>query len=119
MWREQYRPRCVVTYLSSISQHLLILNLSYRNRVPWAIIVAFNGIEAILALVIRSYLASQNAARDHKTELEKNKDAEDAETYDNTYIVVKDENDLDVKRRVDRAFLDLTDLQNHEFRYVL
>lgn len=39
--------------------------------------------------------------------------------FDDQYIVVRDDEGREVKKRVDRAFLDLTDLQNQEFRYVL
>ena len=45
--------------------------------------------------------------------------AVNADRYDDQYIVVRDEEGREVRRRVDRAFLDLTDMQNHEFRYVL
>lgn len=89
-----------------------------RNRVPWAIIVACNGAVAILALLIRAYLASQNAARDRMNEGSAEKNAGTAD-FDDQYIVVRDDEGREVKKRVDRAFLDLTDLQNQEFRYVL
>ena len=39
--------------------------------------------------------------------------------FDDQYIVVRDDEGRETKRKVDRAFLDLTDLQNQEFRYVL
>ena len=35
--------------------------------------------------------------------------------YDNVYVL----DDTGVKKRVDKAFLDLTDKQNRDFRYVL
>ncbi|KAI5124304.1 hypothetical protein M0805_008912 [Coniferiporia weirii] len=89
MWKEQYRP---------------------RNRVPWAIMVACNGVVAILSLLIRFYLAHDNKAR-------KNESYDS--TYDDAFIVVQDEAGNEVKSKVDRAFLDLTDKQNREFRYVL
>lgn len=86
-----------------------------RNRVPWAIIVACNGVTAILALIIRAYLASQNAARDREAAGK----AEKHDALDDHYIIVRDETGQEIKKKVDRAFLDLTDIQNREFRYVL
>ncbi|THH10288.1 hypothetical protein EW145_g1445 [Phellinidium pouzarii] len=89
MWKEQYRP---------------------RNRVPWAIMIASNGVVAILSLLIRFYLARENSLRERE---------EYDATYDETFIVVEDEKGGMAKKKVDRAFLDLTDKQNREFRYVL
>ncbi|KAH8117203.1 membrane transporter [Phellopilus nigrolimitatus] len=89
MWEEKYRP---------------------RNRVPWAIIVACNGVVAILSLLIRLYLTRENNARAR---------ASYDETYEDVFIVVQDpKTGVEVKKKVDKAFLDLTDKQNRDFRYV-
>ncbi|PCH37794.1 MFS general substrate transporter [Wolfiporia cocos MD-104 SS10] len=78
-----------------------------RNHVPWAIMTACWTTVAVLLLVTRWYLAHENARRDCE---------EHDATYDDVYIT-------DVKtgteRKVDKAFLDLTDIQNRDFRYVL
>lgn len=42
-----------------------------------------------------------------------------SETYDDVYITVKGDDGSDVQKKVDKAFLDLTDRQNRDFRYVL
>ena len=41
------------------------------------------------------------------------------EAEDVYYVTVKDENGRMVQRKVDKAFLDLTDIQNRDFRYIL
>ena len=40
-------------------------------------------------------------------------------TYEDAYVAEVGPDGKTVERRVDRAFLDLTDVQNREFRYVL
>ncbi|PAV23520.1 MFS general substrate transporter [Pyrrhoderma noxium] len=89
MWKQQYRP---------------------RNIVPWAIMITVNGCVGILSLLIRFYLSRANATRAQE-QLDP--------AYDDVYIVVKNEKGEEEKRKVDKEFLDLTDGQNHEFRYVL
>ena len=91
-----------------ISQLCLFL---FSNRVPWAIIIACNGVVAILCMIIRLYLARENHTRKNQVSSEP--------TYEDVYIVVRDENGSEVKRKVDKAFLDLTDRQNLEYHYVL
>lgn len=72
--------------------------------------VASNGVVVVLSLIIRFYLARENKAR-----LRQNADS----AYDDVFIEVPDENGAGVKRKVDKAFLDLTDRQNNEYRYAL
>ena len=113
MWQQKYRP---------------------RNHVPWAIIVACEGAFALLFVVIRTYLDRENRRRDRERELvegagsEGDADADGVgkgagklkgEAEDVYYVTVKDENGRMVQRKVDKAFLDLTDIQNRDFRYIL
>ena len=72
--------------------------------------ITVNGCVGILSLLIRFYLSRANATRAQE-QLDP--------AYDDVYIVVKNEKGEDEKRKVDKEFLDLTDGQNHEFRYVL
>lgn len=88
-----------------------LTSLLLSNHVPWAIIVACEGAFAILFIVIRTYLAMENKRRDLESS--------SSETYDDVYITVKGEDGSDVQKKVDKAFLDLTDRQNRDFRYVL
>ncbi|RPD66615.1 MFS general substrate transporter [Lentinus tigrinus ALCF2SS1-7] len=81
-----------------------------RNHVPWLILSICWAVSAIILLVTRFYLAWENARRDRETH--------DA-TYDDVYITEKQEDGTVVEKKVDRAFLDLTDMQNRDFRYVL
>lgn len=72
---------------------------SFRNHIPWAVITTTNFCSALALLLLRYLLATDNARRERQ------------ESYvqyelDGTTI------------EIDRAFLDLTDRQNHEFRYV-
>jgi len=89
MWKQQYKP---------------------RNRVPWIVILACEISFALLFLVIRAYLSRENSRRD--------REQHDA-TYDEVYVTMKDDDGADVQKKLDKAFLDLTDQQNREFRYVL
>ncbi|KAI0819437.1 MFS general substrate transporter [Trametes gibbosa] len=89
MWQAKYRP---------------------RNHVPWIIIGICYLICPLLLLLIRALLAREN----------KKRDAEPADdTYDDVYIEVVLPDGSRTERRVDKAFLDLTDIQNRDFRYVL
>ncbi|PFH54129.1 hypothetical protein AMATHDRAFT_38116 [Amanita thiersii Skay4041] len=90
MWKQQYVP---------------------RNRVPWTIITICNFVAGLVLLVIRLVLARENGKRN----AEKHDD-----TYDDVYIKkVLSDGTLGEEVRVDKAFLDLTDIQNRDFRYVL
>lgn len=89
MWQAKYRP---------------------RNHVPWIIIAICYTVCPILMLIIRRLLARENARRD----------AEPADdTYDNIYVEVVLPDGKRVDRKVAKEFLDLTDIQNRDFRYVL
>ncbi|KAJ3517410.1 hypothetical protein NLJ89_g522 [Agrocybe chaxingu] len=89
MWKKHYQP---------------------RNHVPWAVISACIFTCAMLMLLLRFMLASEN----------KNRDAEKRDdTYDDVYITEVTTDGKTIEKRVDRAFLDLTDIQNRDFRYVL
>jgi MFS family permease len=80
-----------------------------RNHIPWAVISACIGACAFLALLLRWVLARENARR----EAEQRDDS-----YDDVYVTQRLADGTTVEKRVDRAFLDLTDLQNRDFRYV-
>ncbi|CAA7271463.1 unnamed protein product [Cyclocybe aegerita] len=89
MWKKHYQP---------------------RNHVPWAVISACIFTCAMLMLLLRFMLTSENKRRD----AEKRDD-----TYDDVYITEVTADGKTIEKRVDRAFLDLTDIQNRDFRYVL
>ncbi|KAF9030378.1 MFS general substrate transporter [Hymenopellis radicata] len=80
-----------------------------RNHVPWAVIGVCIVCRIILMLTIRIYLFFENKRRDRE---------ERDTTYDEVYIdVTKD--GVTKKVRLDKEYLDLTDIQNRDFRYVL
>ncbi|TFK76190.1 MFS general substrate transporter [Pluteus cervinus] len=81
-----------------------------RNRVPWLILTACFVVSALLLLALRTMLAMENAKRE--------KEAVD-DRFDNVYISQIQPDGKAVEKRVDRAFLDLTDRQNKQFRYLL
>ncbi|TCD67482.1 hypothetical protein EIP91_012343 [Steccherinum ochraceum] len=89
MWQEKYKP---------------------RNHVPWIIIGVCYVVCPIILYVIRLLLARENKKRDQEPP---------DETYDDVYIEVMTEDGKRVQKKVDKAYLDLTDIQNREFRYVL
>ncbi|KZT03213.1 MFS general substrate transporter [Laetiporus sulphureus 93-53] len=81
-----------------------------RNHVPWTIIGICYVCCMALLLIIRFVLAREN----------KRRDAEPPDTtYDDVYIEVVLPDGKRVERKVEKEFLDLTDIQNHDFRYVL
>ncbi|KAK0234042.1 MFS general substrate transporter [Armillaria fumosa] len=89
MWRAKYKP---------------------RNVVPWIIIGVCVVLRILTLLTIRYLLSAENRRRD----------VEPADTvYDNVYIERLNEDGVMEKARVDKEFLDLTDKQNRDFRYVL
>jgi MFS transporter, ACS family, allantoate permease len=61
-------------------------------------------------LLIRTLLARENRRRDVEPP---------DDTYDDVWIEVDLGDGKRAKRRVDKEFLDLTDIQNRDFRYVL
>lgn len=89
MWQEKYRP---------------------RNHVPWSIIGMCYIACPIILLIIRRMLAAENRRRDVEPR---------DDTYDDVYITVFGQDGKAVEKKVDREFLDLTDIQNRDFRYVL
>ncbi|KAK7034005.1 hypothetical protein VNI00_012435 [Paramarasmius palmivorus] len=89
VWKEQYKP---------------------RNHVPWTLLAVSVGVSALLLWALRAMLAMENKRRDSE-----NRD----ETYDNVYITHINADGTTEEKKVDKAFLDLTDIQNRDFRYVL
>ncbi|KAF8954615.1 major facilitator superfamily domain-containing protein [Flammula alnicola] len=88
MWKKQYQP---------------------RNHIPWSIISACIGACSILILLLRFMLQSENKRRDAEQR---------DDTYDDVYLKQELADGTKTEKRVDRAFLDLTDIQNRDFRYV-
>ncbi|PPR00815.1 hypothetical protein CVT26_012456 [Gymnopilus dilepis] len=89
MWQAKYKP---------------------RNHVPWIIIGVCYVICMGLLLAIRYLLASENKRRDNEPV---------DTTYDDVYIEKIGPDGVVEKVKVDKEYLDLTDIQNREFRYVL
>lgn len=81
-----------------------------RNHVPWAILSACWFVTVVLILVTRVYLSHENRRRDCE--------GHDAK-YDEVYITRDRDDGTKEEVRVDKEFLDLTDIQNRDFRYVL
>ncbi|KAH7927987.1 MFS general substrate transporter [Leucogyrophana mollusca] len=89
MWEAQYKP---------------------RNHVPWTVIGICYVICPLLLLVLRALLARENRKRD----------AEPVEETDDEFFIERvTEDGKRVEVKVDKEFLDLTDRQNRDFRYVL
>ncbi|KAI0651041.1 MFS general substrate transporter [Trametes meyenii] len=89
MWQAKYKP---------------------RNHVPWIIIGVCYVICPLLMLLIRVLLVRENRKRDAEPVSDK---------YEDVYIEVVLPDGTRTERRVDKEFLDLTDIQNRDFRYVL
>jgi hypothetical protein len=89
MWKKKYQP---------------------RNHVPWAVISACGGTCAALILLLRFMLDRENKKRN----VEQRDDS-----YDDVYITQESLDGTKTQKHVDKAFLDLTDIQNRDFRYVL
>ncbi|KAJ7457775.1 major facilitator superfamily domain-containing protein [Mycena latifolia] len=90
MWQAKYKP---------------------RNHVPWIIIgLCFVSCMAIL-LIIRFVLAAENKRRDAEPVSD--------DMYKNVYVERLNADGVMEKVKVDKEFLDLTDVQNRDFRYVL
>jgi len=81
-----------------------------RNHVPWIIIGICYVICPVLLLILRVMLKAENLKRDLEPP---------DETYDDVWLKQTDEDGQTLEKKVDKAFLDLTDRQNREFRYVL
>ncbi|KAF7345820.1 MFS general substrate transporter [Mycena venus] len=91
MWKEKYKP---------------------RNRVPWIVIATCYMCCMLLVLTIRYLLVAENRKRG----VESKRDNQ----YDNVYVVrpVSTRSRRVERVKVDKEFLDLTDIQNRDFRYV-
>ncbi|ETW86125.1 hypothetical protein HETIRDRAFT_380392, partial [Heterobasidion irregulare TC 32-1] len=98
MWKKRYQP---------------------RNHVPWAVISACSLASAVLLLLARAVLARENRTRERERAARAARGDGDEDGFDEVYVAQADADGKTVERRVDRAFLDLTDRQNREFRYVL
>lgn len=89
MWQAKYQP---------------------RNHVPWTIIGICYVICSALMLFLRWLLWRENRRRD----------AEPVDdTYDDVYIEVITPDGEKIEKKVSKEFLDLTDIENRDFRYVL
>ncbi|OJA17951.1 hypothetical protein AZE42_08562 [Rhizopogon vesiculosus] len=80
-----------------------------RYHVPWVVIGACYVVSPILLLAIRAILARENRIRD----------AEPIDDNEEYLIERITEGGTRVKVKVDKEFLDMTDRQNRDFRYVL
>ncbi|KAI0066397.1 MFS general substrate transporter [Artomyces pyxidatus] len=89
LWQEKYKP---------------------RNRVPWIIIGICWIVCVALLYAIRVLLKARNMARDAEPR---------DDTYDGVYVTKINEDGKREEVKVDKEFLDLTDMQNRDFRYVL
>src|SRR6266540_4317457 len=88
-----------------------ILTRIFSNHIPWAVISACIVTCTLLILLLRFMLAAENKRRDaEKTE---------ASYYDAVYIAQELPDGSKLEKKVDQAFLDLTDMQNQDFRYAL
>ncbi|KAJ7618009.1 major facilitator superfamily domain-containing protein [Roridomyces roridus] len=90
MWKDQYKP---------------------RNRVPWGVALMSFVVGMSLILTIRWYLARENKRRDAAP-------SEDTK-YEHVCVDRIAADGRVEKVRVVKEFLDLTDRQNRDFRYVL
>ncbi|KAI0053755.1 MFS general substrate transporter [Auriscalpium vulgare] len=89
MWQAKYKP---------------------RNHVPWIIIGSCYAACMVLLFAIRVLLKARNTRREMEA-------ADD--TYEDVYVTTINEDGKHVAVKVAKEFLDLTDTQNREFRYVL
>ncbi|EJD04860.1 MFS general substrate transporter [Fomitiporia mediterranea MF3/22] len=81
-----------------------------RYHVPWAIISICYTAAGLLLLLQRYMLNKENKRRDNEPP---------DDTYDDVWVKITDGHGEIIEKKVDRSFLDLTDRQNREFRYVL
>jgi len=89
MWKAKYKP---------------------RNHVPWIIFGVCDVACMSLLFAIRVLLSRENKLRD----------AEPLDdSYDNVFLTKIDQDGKSVEMKVPKEFLDLTDKQNRDFRYVL
>ncbi|KAJ7615528.1 MFS general substrate transporter [Roridomyces roridus] len=97
MWLDKYKP---------------------RNRVPWIIIGVCYLACMFLLLIIRYVLAAENKRRDREAAERVVGGAQD-DQYEHFYVERVGQAGVVEKVHVDKEFLDLTDWQNRDFRYVL
>lgn len=81
-----------------------------RNHVPWTILAVCWAVSGMLLLATRVYLARENARRDA---------AGPDDRFDDAVVEERRPDGTVVEKKVDKAFLDLTDIENRDFRYVL
>ncbi|KAF7760061.1 hypothetical protein Agabi119p4_11756 [Agaricus bisporus var. burnettii] len=89
MWQERYKP---------------------RNHVPWIVIGVCYAFNIFLMLYLRWIMSRENKRRDREP-----RDT----SFDEVYLERDNKDGTIDKIRVDKEFLDLTDIQNRDFRYVL
>jgi len=91
MWQAKYKP---------------------RNRVPWIIIAVCYVSCMFIVLAIRHLLVAENKRRDAAPVQD--------DGYDDVFIerLANDGSGVMEKVKIDKEFLDLTDIQNRDFRYV-
>ncbi|KAI0321964.1 major facilitator superfamily domain-containing protein [Amylostereum chailletii] len=89
MWQAKYKP---------------------RNHIPWIVIGICYALCIGLLFAIRLLLARRNKLRDQEPP---------DHTFEDVYVVRVDDEGKRVEIKVAKEFLDLTDEQNREFRYVL
>ncbi|KAG1754358.1 major facilitator superfamily domain-containing protein [Suillus lakei] len=97
---------CSYAIGNAVSQFMWKAQYQPRNHVPWAVIASCNFAAGIALVVLRFMLATENRKRDREIPDDK---------QDAVYIL----DESGAERKVDKAFLDLTDKQNRDFRYVL
>jgi len=90
MWQAKYKP---------------------RNHIPWIIIGICDVSCMALLLIIRYVLSTENKRRDQEHHSD--------DDYDDVYIERIGKDGQVERVKVDKEFLDLTDIQNRDFRYVL
>ena len=100
-WRRRYQP---------------------RNHVPWAVIAACWALSGLTLLLLRWYLARENAKRDREQAAaarSQGGEGEKAKGEGEVEDVYLENAKGEEVGKVDKAFLDLTDIENRDFRYVL
>jgi MFS transporter, ACS family, allantoate permease len=95
---------------NAVGPQMWVAQYQPRYFVPWAIILVCYTICPLLMLLQRYILAKENKRRDQEPH---------DNSYDDVWVKVTDNDGNVVEKKVDKAFLDLTDRQNREFRYAL
>lgn len=93
-WKAQYQP---------------------RNHVPWTVICVCWAMSGFIMLLLRWYLARENRLREVEQARFEICESTGRDAEKEIYL----ENAKGEVGKVDRAFLDLTDIENRQFRYVL